>query len=100
MGAERKPDFSGEYALNPQASVLAGGAATVRSAVLRIEHREPLVRCQGEFTFEGTNFNYTLERVSDGRDVCLGLRAPLIARIDFPPIVLHRSSNELIWTND
>jgi hypothetical protein len=69
VAAEQKPDFSGEYALNRQASVLAGGAATVRTAVLRIEHLEPMVRCQGEFIFDGTSFNYTLERVSDGREV-------------------------------
>ena len=69
MAAEQKPDFSGEYALNRQASALAGGAATVRTAVLRIEHVEPTVRCQGEFIFDGTSFTYTLERVSDGREV-------------------------------
>jgi hypothetical protein len=76
MGAEPKPDFSGEYALNQRASVLAGGAATVRTAVLRIEHLEPMVRCQGEFIFDGTSFDYTLERVSDGREVVDGKEPP------------------------
>ena len=73
MAAEHKPDFSGEYVLNPQASALAGGAASVQSAVLRIEHREPKMRCQGAFTFNGgTSFNYDLERVSDGCEVVDG----------------------------
>ena len=65
----QKPDFSGEYVLNPQASALEGGAATVRSAVLRIEHREPMVRFQGAFAFDSTSFDYTLELTSDGREV-------------------------------
>jgi hypothetical protein len=58
VAAEQKPDFSGEYVLNPQASALGAGAAAVRSAVLRIEHREPMVPCQGAFTFDSTSFNY------------------------------------------
>jgi len=74
--AEQKPDFSGEYVLNPQASALGGGAAAVRSAILRIEHREPMVRCQGAFTFDGTSFDYVLERVSDGREIVDGKEPP------------------------
>jgi hypothetical protein len=61
MAAEKKPDFSGEYVLNAQTSALAGGAAAVRSAVLRFEHREPIVRCEGAFNFDETSVNYTLE---------------------------------------
>lgn len=76
MAAEQKPDFSGEYVLNRQASALGGGAAAVRSAVLHIEHREPMVRCQGAFTFDDTSFNYALERVSDGREVVDGKEPP------------------------
>jgi hypothetical protein len=70
MAADQKPDFSGEYTLNRQASTLTpGGAATVLSAVLRIEHREPVFRCQASFAFEGQAFDFSLERVSDGREV-------------------------------
>jgi hypothetical protein len=71
MGADQKSDFSGEYALIREASALAGGAATVRTAVLRIEHLEPDVRCQGEFIFD-----YAVERVSDGREVVDGKEPP------------------------
>jgi hypothetical protein len=60
LAADQKPDLSGEYVLNTQASTLSPGAAAVRSAVLRIQHREPMVSCQGAFTFEGTSFNYAL----------------------------------------
>ena len=31
-----------------------------------------MMRCQGAFTFDGTSFNYTLECVSDGREVVDG----------------------------
>ena len=62
--------------LNLKASTLAGGAAAVRSATLCIEHREPMVRCQGAFTFDGSSFNFTLERVCDGREVVDGKEPP------------------------
>jgi hypothetical protein len=69
LAAEAKPDFSGEYVLNPHASTLGAGADAVRSAVLRIEHREPMVRCQATFAFDSKTFEYLLERVSDGREI-------------------------------
>jgi hypothetical protein len=69
LAAEVKPDFSGEHVLNPHASTLGAGADAVRSAVVRIEHREPMVRCQATFAFDGMTFEYSLERVSNGREV-------------------------------
>jgi hypothetical protein len=69
LGAEVKPDFSGEYVLNPHASTLGAGADDVRSAVVRIEHREPMVRRQPKFAFDGKAFEYSLERVTDGLEV-------------------------------
>jgi hypothetical protein len=69
LAAEAKPDFSGEYVLNPHASTLGAGADAVRSAVLRIEHREPRVRSQATFAFDSKTFEYSLERVSDGQEV-------------------------------
>ena len=74
--AERKPDFSGDYVLNRQASTLSSGAAGVRSALLRIEHREPTIRCQAAFKFDRTSFDFSLERVSDGREVVDGKEPP------------------------
>lgn len=47
-----KPDFSGEYVLNREASTLsAAGAGSVRTASLHIKHDEPNFRCQGIFSF-------------------------------------------------
>lgn len=76
-----KPDFSGEYVLNVPASVLEGGAAAVRSAVLRIEHREPVFRCQGEFSFDSNSVNYVLEERSDGPEVAGGGEAPMTSSL-------------------
>ena len=62
-----KPDFLGEYVLNRQASTLAPGAAAVQSGVVRIEHREPMFRSQATFVADGKAFEYTFDRLSDGR---------------------------------
>ena len=37
-----KPDFSGEWILDRQASTLNSGAAEFQSGVTRIDHREPI----------------------------------------------------------
>ena len=45
----QKPDFSGKWILNRQASTLSPGADAMRTGVVRIEHRDPKFRYQGEF---------------------------------------------------
>ena len=47
-----KPDFSGDWVLNKDASTLSPGANTVQSAQWRIEHREPAFHHKGSFVFE------------------------------------------------
>jgi len=49
LGVEPKPDFSGEWILNRQASTLSPGADAIRTGVVRIEHLDPKFRYQGEF---------------------------------------------------
>ena len=39
-----KPDFSGEWVLNRQASSLSPGADAVQSGTMQIDHREPMFR--------------------------------------------------------
>ena len=47
-----KPDFSGEYVLNREASRLSAAVAeSVQNASLRIKHDEPKFSCQGSFSF-------------------------------------------------
>lgn len=41
-----KPDFSGEYELDRPACTLSPAAAGVESAVLRIDHHEPVFRSE------------------------------------------------------
>jgi hypothetical protein len=70
LSAQQKPDFSGEWTLNRQASTLSPAvAAAVRSGGLRIEHREPSVKGHLTIVFDGKPFDATYERLSDGREV-------------------------------
>jgi len=41
MHSNLKPDFSGEWVLDRQASQLSGGAAAMEAGTLRIDHRDP-----------------------------------------------------------
>lgn len=47
--AQGKPDFSGEWILNRQASTLSPGADAVQSGVVKIEHRDPTFRYKAAF---------------------------------------------------
>jgi hypothetical protein len=62
-----KPDFSGEYVLDLQASTLSPAAAAIESAVMRIEHREPVFRCSATWVADGkTLLEYSFELSADG----------------------------------
>ena len=67
--AQKRPDFSGEWTLNRQASTLSPGADAVQSGSLRIEHHEPTFRCKGAFVTNSRPFEYEYELPSDGREV-------------------------------
>ena len=67
--AQQKPDFSGEWTLNRQASSLSPGAAAVESGVVRIEHRDPTFRYKATFVSASGPLQYDYELQSDGRDV-------------------------------
>src|SRR4051812_27000422 len=64
--AQQKPDFSGDWTLNRQASRLSPAAAAFQSGVMRIEHREPIFRCQATYVADGKPVAYTFELRSDG----------------------------------
>jgi hypothetical protein len=68
QAARPKPNFSGEYVLDRNASKLGGGAATARGATLRIDHLEPLIRIDAKFEFVGQTFAFSTQRTSDGRE--------------------------------
>src|SRR2546427_12913317 len=67
--AQQKPDFSGEWTLNRQASTLSPGAAAVESGVLRIEHRDPTFRYTASFVTARGPLQDEHELHSDGRDI-------------------------------
>ena len=68
-----KPDLSGEYVLDRAASALSAGAAAVQSAVMRIDHHEPVFRCAANFVFaDGKTFPFSFELHTDGREVAGG----------------------------
>jgi hypothetical protein len=68
--AQQKPDFSGEWKLNVQASTLSPIVAPVaQSGVLRIEHHEPTFSAQQTIVLDGKPFESKFELPSDGNDV-------------------------------
>jgi hypothetical protein len=67
--AQQKPDFSGAWTLNRQASTLSPGAAAVQSGVVQIEHRDPTFRYKATFVSASGPLQYEYELQSDGRDV-------------------------------
>lgn len=66
--AQDKPDFSGEWILDREASTLSPGADGVRSGVWRIEHREPTFHHKAAFVTGGNPIEYEYELRSDGSD--------------------------------
>jgi hypothetical protein len=68
--AQQKPDFSGEWKLNRQASSLSPVVAPVaQSGFLRIEHREPKFTAQQTIVLDGKPFESKFELLTDGREV-------------------------------
>ena len=61
----QKPDFSGNWTLNRQASTLSPHAAAYDSGVMNIEHQEPIFRCHARYVAGSTPIEYTFELRSD-----------------------------------
>ena len=67
--AQEKPDFSGEWQLNRQASMLSPIVAPVaQTGTLRIEHKEPNFKCQMTIVLDGKPIETKYEMRSDGRE--------------------------------
>jgi hypothetical protein len=68
--AQQKPDFSGEWKLNVQASTLSPTVApAAQSGVLRIAHHEPRFMAQQTVVLDGKPFESKFELLTDGREV-------------------------------
>jgi len=67
--AQHRPDFSGEWQLNRQASMLSPIVApSAQSGTLRIEHKEPYFKCQMTIVLDGKPIETKYEMRSDGRE--------------------------------
>jgi len=67
--AQTKPDFSGEWPFNRQASTLSPIVApTAQTGALRIQHNEPDFKCQMTIVFDGKPIETKYEMLTDGRE--------------------------------
>jgi hypothetical protein len=78
MPHDAKPDFSGDYELDVQASALEGGAAMVREATMRFIHRDPDVRCEAAFVFDDDTTRFAVDHVIDGQSISDGQEPPTV----------------------
>jgi hypothetical protein len=67
-----RPDFSGEWILNRQASILQSGAVAVESGVMWIDHRDPKCGFRMNMSAGGQSVEHVSERLSDGVEVAGG----------------------------
>jgi hypothetical protein len=65
---QQRPDFSGDWKLNRQASVLQAESAVVESGAVRIVHREPAFQFSRSFTVNGRAMTTDYEIATDGRE--------------------------------
>lgn len=68
VDAQAKPDFSGEWVLNRQASTLPPPVSNVESGVVRIEHREPSFSFRRTYVIGGAPRDASFTRRTDGTE--------------------------------
>ena len=66
--AQQKPDFSGTWVLNRQASTLPPPVSAVESGVVRIEHREPSFSFHRTYVIGGAPREASFAVQTDGRE--------------------------------
>jgi hypothetical protein len=67
-----KPDFTGEWGLNRQASSLTGGASAMKSGVIWIEHRDPQCKFRINMSAGDQSVERAWESMADGKEVAGG----------------------------
>lgn len=67
-----KPDFSGEWVLNRQASSLSSVASAMQSGVMWIDHRDPKCGFRMNMSAGGQSVEPAWEILSDGTEVAGG----------------------------
>ncbi|MCC7124820.1 MAG: hypothetical protein IT178_08220 [Acidobacteria bacterium] len=66
--ARQKPNFSGTWVLNRQASSLPPPVSAVESGVVRIEHREPSFSFRRTYVISGASREASFTASTDGRE--------------------------------
>src|SRR6185503_9015532 len=67
--AQARPDFSGDYVLNRQASTLPPPVSNVESGTLRVEHREPSFSFTRTYVIGGTPRDARFTIRTDGSEL-------------------------------
>lgn len=67
VAAQARPDFSGEWVLNPQESTLQP-PISVERGVVRIDHREPAFSFQRNYVIGGTPREASYTGATDGKE--------------------------------
>jgi hypothetical protein len=67
--AQARPDFSGEWVLNRQASTLPPPVSNVESGVVRIDHRDPSFGFRRTYVIGGAPREAGFIRDTDGKEV-------------------------------
>jgi hypothetical protein len=104
--AQARPDFSGEWVLNRQASTLPPPVSNVESGVVRIEHREPEFRFYRSYVIAGTSRDADFSIHTDGAEETQigpsGLSTRLTLRWDGSALVLtmRLAGPDFMATND
>jgi len=90
--AQAKPDFSGEWVLNRQVSVLPPPVSNVESGVVRIEHREPSFSFRRTYVIGGMPREASFTIRTDGSETSetgpLGMATVSTLRWDGAALVL------------
>ena len=68
LDAQARPDLSGEWVLNRQASTLPPPVSNVESGVVRIEHREPSFSFRRTYVIGGAPRDASFTRQTDGAE--------------------------------
>jgi hypothetical protein len=68
-GRVMKPDFSGEWILDRQASALSTNAAAFQTGVMRIEHRDPIFHFQLSMVAGDKPVEHVGEGLTDGKEI-------------------------------
>jgi hypothetical protein len=69
MAAQTRPDFSGDWVLNRQASSLPPPVSNVESGVLRIDHREPSFSFHRSYVIGGAPRDANFAIRTDGTEL-------------------------------